>query len=74
MDLLGNIANLKVDTVLSAVDKYVPGEYLVEVSAGEICAMKPLTDHDEGRVHPNLLLAVYKPHVDIRSTPAVQNH
>jgi hypothetical protein len=28
MDLLGNLANLKVDTVLSAVDKYVPGECL----------------------------------------------
>jgi hypothetical protein len=27
MDLLGNLANLKVDTVLSAVDKYVPGEF-----------------------------------------------
>lgn len=27
MDLLGNLANLKVDTVLSAVDKYVPGEW-----------------------------------------------
>jgi hypothetical protein len=38
MDFLGNIANLKVDTVLGAVDKYVPGEYLVEVSVGEICA------------------------------------
>jgi len=25
MDLLGNLANIKVDTVLSAVDKYVPG-------------------------------------------------
>lgn len=24
-NLLGNLANLKVDTVLSAVDKYVPG-------------------------------------------------
>lgn len=27
MDLLGNLANLKVDTVLSAVDKYVPGAF-----------------------------------------------
>jgi hypothetical protein len=32
MDLLGNLANLKVDTVLSAVDKYVPGKFqLLEV-------------------------------------------
>jgi hypothetical protein len=25
MDLLGSLSNLKVDTVLSAVDRYVPG-------------------------------------------------
>lgn len=70
MDLLNNIANLKVDTVLGAVDKYVPGAqnklknladkakaYVNNVSELELKVLEA-TNHDPWGPHGSVMQGV----------------